>query len=444
MEVLFLLCGLVGLSVLIENRDDTDGSTDESPDEGTDGGTDENPPLPTNLTVTGSEADDSLLGGNGDDQISGLAGDDLISGQAGDDTLYGGAGNDLFAWHEGEDVIFGGTGDDSIFDARVPFYTGPNISVIDGGSGNDSIGFDGGSTITGGTGADVLTLFHNAQEDGASSITDFDPAQDSLSVYLDEVEASAGGELRLEDWDDGQGADLYYGEELLARISGAQGMEPASIDLHVSLATNENGTSFTDGDGNATLFGTVYDDTIFGGGGDDLIIVGDTPSFGGSPTQGGENLAYGGAGNDTLAGTGGTFEVTRGDTDAPVLEYRQEISRDTLFGGDGNDVLLSENGNDLTGGAGEDVFAISHLTGENAEGFTLLPEPTVITDFDPANDEIVVTNDTIPPGSALSIAVWANGLGANILAGTTVIAQVTGGQTLTVADIRLENSLIEA
>lgn len=439
MELLILLSGLLGLAVFNENSGATDDSSEVPTDEGT-------PPLPTtpDLTVAGTDDADSLRGDTGDDLISGLAGDDEVSGHAGDDTVYGGDGNDRFSWNEGEDVLFGGAGDDTIWETGVPFYAGPNISVIDGGSGDDAIGFDGGSTVTGGAGADALSLFHNQHQDAASVITDFDPALDSLAVYLDGVDASAGSSMRLEDWADGQGANLYYGDELLARINGAQGLDVANIALRVSLAPDENGTSFADGDGDSTLFGNGFDDTIFGQGGDDMIIVGDTPSFGGTPAQGGENLAYGGAGNDTLAGSGGTFNVLEGDTDSNFTDYEQEISRDTLFGGDGNDVLLSENGNDLTGGAGEDVFAISHLTGEDAAGFTLLPGPAVITDFDLAQDQIVVTNDTIPPGSALSISVWADGLGSDILAGTTVIAQVTGGQSLTVGDIRLENHLIEA
>jgi Ca2+-binding RTX toxin-like protein len=437
MELLLLLGGLVGLAFYIDHKDSDDAGPDSPP-----------PPPPDrfDLIVDGTDGADSLRGDTGDDLVRGLDGDDLISGYDGDDALYGGAGNDIFDRNAGEDTIFGGAGNDTIMEARVPFYDGPNISVIDGGSGDDTIGFDGGSTVTGGAGADALALFHNQQDDAPSVITDFDAAQDSLTVFLDGVQASAGSSVRLEDWADGQGANLYYGDELLARINGGQGLDPAAIDLRVSLAENGGNVSFADGNGDTTIFGNAANDTIFGQGGDDLIIVGNTPSFGGSPAQGGENLAYGGDGSDTLAGSGGTFASfqTGGSGDGrPIsITYEQEISRDTLFGGGGDDYLLSENGNDLTGGAGADVFAISHLTGDAAVGFTL--EPTVITDFNPALDSIVLTSGSVPTGAALTISVWANGLGSDISAGTTVIAKVTGGQTLRVGDIRMESNLVDA
>ena len=447
MELLFLLSGLVGVTMFSDQHEQ--GSDDSVPNgrEPTEPEpTEPEPtePRPTGTELNGTEGNDTVNGTSETDIINALPGDDLINGYGGDDLLYGGGGNDTFAWHEGEDTIFGGAGNDIIFDNRVPFDTSANLSVIDGGAGDDIIGFDGGSTVTGGAGDDAFSLFHDQQTDAPSVITDFDAAQDSLTVYLSGVTGSAGSSLRVEDWDDGEGANLYYGDELLARINGAQGLDPSAIDLQVSLAQDGSDISFADGDGDTTIFGNEWNDTIFGQDGDDLIVVGDKPAFLGSSPQGGENLAYGGAGDDTLGGSGGTFTVEEmGDGDRPnTVSYYQEISRDTLFGGAGDDYLLSENGNDLTGGDGADVFAVSHLTGENAVGFTL--DPTVIADFDPAMDEMVVTNDSVPTGAALSVVVWANGLGSDILAGTTVIAKVTSGQTLTVGDIRMENHLIEA
>ena len=415
--------------------------------------------------IYGGTGDDNLQGLNGQDTLHGDGGSDTIGGSAGNDLLYGGGSNDTLAGSEGndllygddgddyfapqdgqgEDTIYGGGGADLIFEGTVPFYDGPNISVIDGGGGGDTIHFNGGSTITGGGGDDALSLWHNQTDAGPSLITDFDPRSDSLTVYLDGVTASTGSEFRLEDWANGQGADLFYGDELLAEIAGAQGLDPSTIALNVSLDQNGGDISFTDGENGTLIYGNHSDNDIFGGGGDDYIIAGDQPVFGSTSNyQGGEDLVDGGAGNDTLSGSGGTFYVgPEGDTDAPVPPQRfQEIARDTLLGGDGDDVLMSENGNDLTGGAGADVFGISHLTGEDAVGFTL--DPTVITDFNPAEDEIVLTNGSIPPGAVLSIMVWPNGAGSDILAGGTVVAEVTGGQGLTVADIRLENYLIES
>ena len=395
----------------------------------------------------GGAGEDTLDGGLGDDTLYGEADADTVSGNAGDDLLYGGDGDDYFGSREaeGDDTIYGGRGEDTIAEANIPFSGGPNISVIDGGGGDDAILFDGGSTITGGGGDDALQLWHDQSTDGPSVITDFEPGSDSLMVYLDGVTTSAGSEFRVEDWPDGQGADLYYGQELLAEIAGAQGLDPSAIGLRVSLDQDGGPVNLTDGATGTTILGNRSDNVIFGGAGDDFVVLGDTPAFADAHDQGGADFGAGDAGNDTLASSGGQFVPPEpGDTDAPNTNptYDQEIARDTLFGGDGDDVLLSENGNDLTGGTGADIFGISHLTGANAVGFTL--DPTVITDFDPAQDEIVLTTGTVPAGAMLSIMVWPNGAGSDILAGGTVVAEVTGGQGLTVADIRLESNLIDS
>ncbi|WP_197086090.1 hypothetical protein [Pseudorhodobacter antarcticus] len=48
---------------------------------------------------------------------------------------------------------------------------------------------------------------------------------------------------------------------------------------------------------------------------------------------------------------------------------------------------------------------------------------------------ITVGGATLVPGAALSMQVWADGRGADVLAGAEVIARVTGGQGLAVAYI---------
>ena len=61
-----------------------------------------------NLTITGTDKADKLVGGYGHDTISGLAGDDTIDGQAGSDTIYGGDGNDNLTGNFGDDTLYGG------------------------------------------------------------------------------------------------------------------------------------------------------------------------------------------------------------------------------------------------------------------------------------------------------------------------------------------------
>jgi len=67
--------------------------------------------------ITGSDFNDSLVGGQnrdtlkgglGDDNLNGLNGNDLVEGEAGNDTLLGGGQNDTLIGGAGNDVLTGG------------------------------------------------------------------------------------------------------------------------------------------------------------------------------------------------------------------------------------------------------------------------------------------------------------------------------------------------
>ena len=70
--------------------------------------------LAPGLVLTGTESNDSILGGVDDDAISGLAGNDTLDGYFGNDTLDGGAGNDVLTGGYGNDVLDGGLDADSL------------------------------------------------------------------------------------------------------------------------------------------------------------------------------------------------------------------------------------------------------------------------------------------------------------------------------------------
>ncbi|CUH82636.1 calcium-binding protein [Tropicibacter naphthalenivorans] len=399
-----------------------------------------------NDTVLGGADDDLLGGGEGDDQVDGEDGWDTVYGWTGDDTLDGGADQDLLYGDDGDDLLSGGTGndtlygddgidtllggdgDDLMYDASTAFDDGPYHSVMDGGAGDDTLSALGASTLTGGTGADVLR-WESVPGAGPLVITDFDPAEDRLDLAIT-VEPGETGTLSLTDWDNGLGADLYLGDTLMAQITGAQGL--SIDDLGVTLLLQEDGgdMSYTDGDSGVTILGNYDDNTINGGGGDDRITVGES-LFYTATYQDGENLAQGGDGNDTLIGTGGTeYNYTLGDEDF----YEMDIHIDTLEGGAGDDVLLSVNRNVMTGGTGADTFGLIHEEADGELGF----EAAVITDFDPTEDQIAV--QVGPVGNyaevtSITIEVWEDGLGANVLVDGMVAAEVAGGQDLQVSDI---------
>ena len=92
---------------------------------------------------------------------------------------------------------------------------------------------------------------------------------------------------------------------------------------------------------------------------------------------------------------------------------------------------------------------MSQYSGGGTEsGFDLTE--SIITDFNPAQDVIYIEGSFISqaggtveePEETMSVQVWPDGLGADILAGDEVIARVTGGQTLLVEDLVIaENGL---
>lgn len=100
--------------------------------------------------VVGNDLDNFIDGADGNDLIFAGSGNDIISGGLGDDALFGGAGNDFIDTGNGNNFAFGGSGDDTIFGG-----TGDDILL--GGSGNDTIlAGDGNDVMSGGDGSDYI------------------------------------------------------------------------------------------------------------------------------------------------------------------------------------------------------------------------------------------------------------------------------------------------
>lgn len=384
--------------------------------------------------INGEDGHDTLQGWLGNDTLNGGTGFDELRGDEGDDLLNGGDGEDYLSGGEGLDTLNGGDGPDRLLDFDIPFSDGPNPSVMDGGAGNDVLLFDGGSTVTGGDGADELRLYDNLAEGNVTVITDFDPSEDSLHLSLD-VTAADGGDLTLVDRGAGTPFDLFYGDTLVAEITGPQDLSLDDIELHLQLEQDAGEMSFSDGAGDATIYGNHYDNTINGGDGDDLIVVGGL-QMGDTNYQGSSNLAMGGDGDDTLSGMGGEVLVSDFDSNGNPTAFEQDAHPDTLMGGAGDDVLLSFGGNEMTGGAGADIFAIDDYAPiSQSTGYTF--QPAVVTDFDQSEDVIVLGMRSLPDDMSFDIEVWADGTGSNILVDGAVVAEITGGQNLTVADVQL-------
>ncbi len=115
-------------------------------------------------TITGLGGFDQIDGRNGNDIIDGGAGSDNIQGGFGDDVVDGGDGDDFISDNGGSDTLRGGTGNDIITVSHSP--SGPTTVAetirVDGGSGDDRVGYyvftTGTGTIDLGEGADRLML----------------------------------------------------------------------------------------------------------------------------------------------------------------------------------------------------------------------------------------------------------------------------------------------
>lgn len=137
--------------------------------------------------IDGSAGDDRIFGLGGDDLIQGFGGNDLIEGNTGNDTIYGGTGDDILAGGGGTDVIFGGPGNDVLSSDRMDKdaeWQRGGQETLSGGAGDDQLLFSTNDIVTGGTGADAFRMVYDVDGD-AARITDFDPTEDSVTLYAD-------------------------------------------------------------------------------------------------------------------------------------------------------------------------------------------------------------------------------------------------------------------
>jgi len=248
-----------------------------------------------------------------------------------------------------------------------------------------------------------------------------------------------------------------YGGELI-------GTDAADSVSEVSSPLSE---AFFLGAGNDQLDATVFDDYADGGEGDDTLSLrpGDDVALGGNGDdsidgglgndrlygQGGndwmtgnkdDDQLYGGAGDDTLSGSGGADlldggagnDVLFGNLDGNLDDPTD--GADTLLGGEGDDALHLAGGDSGTGGTGADSFFLN----DPQDSGTVAN----ITDYDPAEDVVGVvytpTNDPdtgLPVEPTVDVAANADNTAGIVSLNGVEVANITGGQTLTVADIAL-------
>lgn len=236
--------------------------------------------------VSGSDADETLVGTEQADRLYGRGGSDMIHGLGGDDLIEGGNDNDYIVGGWGNDVLDGGAGNDTyIFSPG--FGMDRVIGLADAGSGTDVIRFQDGLTraqasITVG-GDDVMVSFLNGNG--------FD------SVILEGFLADTNGQHFMI-FADGTyvTADDLRGEVSVPLPGGTHGDDELNGTAGNDLISGGAGNDTLSGaGGNDRLKGDAGNDRLFGGDGDDILDGGD-----------GDDVLDGGAGNDQLLGGAGS------------------------------------------------------------------------------------------------------------------------------------------
>ncbi len=282
----------------------------------------------------------SVRGGSSNDVIdaSKLAAGKIaldLDGYKGADTLIGSIGNDVVTGGLGDDVAFLGKGDD-----RFAWNAFDGNDTVDGQVGTDTLQSVGGAS------AETFAISANGAK---ASLT-----RDSSAIDLDNMERiqiQAFGGIDSITVNNLAGTDVkLVSVELGGGLGGGDGAPDAVFDnatlgndkIAVGLAGSV--VSVTGLAAQLTIANAELGDdtlTINALDGNDRIDLTKLPSGAMSV------FVYGGAGNDTVLG-GGADDLVYGGND-----------NDVLSGGAGGDVFAGEDGNDtVTGGAGADFAAL--------------------------------------------------------------------------------------
>lgn len=202
--------------------------------------------------IYGDEGDDSIMGGTGRDFLVGGDGNDTVMGGADGDMIFGSDGDDLLSGDEGDDFLQGGFGADTLLGGQGNDTLDGSFSAghggfgpfdqdrgdhLEGGDGDDVILIGAADVATGGEGRDTfITGSFIEMAELAGHVTDFDPSQDVIEVMFD-PNSTPDPIITVVDLDDGTGANILFNGEVILTVSGAQGLDPAAIELReVELA----------------------------------------------------------------------------------------------------------------------------------------------------------------------------------------------------------------
>lgn len=245
------------------------------------------------------------------------------------------------------------------------------------------------------TAQEELSALQNGATAGSDILsgTDLDDVIDAMKGD-DQVNGYAGDD-RLSG---GAGDDQMLGGDGNDTLLGESGQD----DLHGGFG-NDQIDGGEDADklwghmGNDTLSGRDRNDILKGGAGADTLL-GNDGSDGLHGNDGNDNLA-GGAGEDVLFGGNGDDH----------LEGGADTARDFLNGGRGDDLLIAQEADVLTGGEGSDTFAINTSAGS-------FDQTAQIIDFNANEDQIEIMLDETNFDQGLkNIRIETNDIGQSVV-----------------------------
>jgi Ca2+-binding RTX toxin-like protein len=433
--------------------------------------------------LSGSISADNLTGDGNDNVLAGDLGDDTLSGGAGNDTLYGdgqinwdthgtGRSGPIVTYADatglyvgavpGNDTLEGGLGNDQL-------HGGGGIdtaSYASAGGGVFAFLYDGGfGEAFGGDGYDQL---HGIENLTGSAFNDalYGNSLDNLvsgGGGHDDVRGGGGNDLVY----GGAGDDLLYGNAGDDLLDGGDGFDRVgyysgaaagvTVDLGLQGVAQNTGQGWDTLVGIENVSGTVYQDTITGDGNDNVLWgAASTVSPGNVATTnndtisggGGNDLLILGIGNHVVDGGSGidTFRFTEngaGETGITLslmlqgsvqasgngnwaltgIENLSGSTADDSLTGDGNaNVLAGDLGDDsLSGGAGDDTLYgdgqinwDTHGAGRSGPTVTYTDATSLYAGAVPGNDllEGGLGNDHLDGGGGIDRATYANACGS--------------------------------
>jgi Ca2+-binding RTX toxin-like protein len=300
-------------------------------------------------SVSGDAANDSLVGEGGDDIIAGDnatismagvvsliggAGADAIYGNDGSDNLFGQGGADYMEGNGGADSMSGGDGADKMIGGSSVVVTADGNDTMNGDGGNDiMIGDDGtvnALSLLGGSGHDVMNggadndlMYGQAGNDTMTGGTEND------TMFGNEGNDSMSGNNGDDDMQGNDGNDTISGNAGVDVLLGDSGTITATVNFvpETSSLVRTITLAVTSGDGNDTMNGGDDADWMYGQSGADTLSG-----------DGGHDYMEGNQGGDLMNGGSGDDDIIGGSSLAGAAD-----GSDTIDGGVGNDVVAGDN-----------------------------------------------------------------------------------------------------